>query len=224
MKTMSPASKPTSSLRALRRAACLLSLGVSVATKTVSAEDAPRIPLSSIDRYAVTSFRERLETFDLTRLRLSGRTGVLVSEPIRGFRSVPPQGAASARFVHNASNRLKVEIISFPRRAFGHPLEPATLRAYLENKSENAPPEQNFEILEMPEKTTGPAKFRFLGERALTLRYAADTGSHRIVRGENWVEAGDVVHVVAVEAPPDLFDVLYEDIRATMNSSFRADP
>ena len=192
---------------------------VAFVCKLSLASEAPKIPLSAIDQYDVTTFQERQESFYFTRLRLSGDTGTILLNPIRRHRAVPTQDEASVRFVHDASNQLKIEIFSFREGYFDHPLNATTLQAYLAHKRDTSPPEKAFEILEEPVETTGPAKFRFLGKRALTLRYAVTTESGRIVRGENWTSKEGIIYVIGIEGPPQTFDAYFEDIRVAFNLS-----
>ena len=78
--------------------------------------------------------------------------------------------------------------------------------------------DQGIEILTYPEVTTGPARFRIFGQRALTISYSMDRNEQRITRGENWVEFDGMIHVVVVECPSRIFNQYYKDARVYLNS------
>lgn len=162
------------------------------------------------------AFQERLESFFVTRLRLSGPI-VFTMDPIPGFQ--PAEGGGPEAFVHYATSAARIDLRSFAPEDFGTKLSAQSLTAYLDRLAASHPPGQHFEILEAPAVTNGPARFRFLGKRALTLRYAYDQEGKRTVRAENWVEAEGLIHVISIEAPRDAFDRHFEAARASFNAA-----
>ena len=158
----------------------------------------------------------------LDRTRLKGRTDILL-DPIPSHRWVRNEPGVSACFHVSLAPDFKIKLISFPKSALKYPLDVATLTAYLNGLSLKFE-QQHFEILEVPEVTTGRSKFRIFGKRALTLRYSLDVGPvgsdelKRITRGENWVLYDDVIHIVIIEAPSNSFDQYYKDARNYLKS------
>ena len=83
--------------------------------------------------------------------------------------------------------------------------------------------EQGFEVTLAPEVTTGPARFRILGQRTISFNYAYTKDEQRILRGENWVEIDGTIYIVAVEAPGPNFRRFFERVRVAMNSMHHPD-
>lgn len=172
--------------------------------------------MQAIDTYTVSNYKEPLESMLMDRTRLKGRTDILFDR-IPSHRSITNAPGVSACFQVPLSPDFKIKFISFPKSAFKHPLDVATLAAYLNGLSLKFE-KQHIEVLEYPEVTTGRSKFRILGQRALTLRYSLDIGEQRITRGENWVQHDDMIHIVVVEAPSPNFDGYYQDARRYLKS------
>lgn len=98
-------------------------------------------------------------------------------------------------------------------------LNEPTLRSYLQGLSQGMTEEQDFAVLEEPVISTGPARFRFLGQRAIPLRYRFIDGGNDVTRAENWFQIGDNIHVIVIEGPSRFFDSYFESIRVPFNSS-----
>lgn len=135
--------------------------------------------------------------------------------------SAAAEPGVSLKFAHYANPRLKVDLISFTKEDFGYEMEAEVLRDYLAGIEEEFTAEQAFEIVEEPVVSTGPAKFRFLGQRALPLRYRFIRDKIDLTRAENWFEIDGIIHVIAIEAPTRFFDAYFESIRIPFNSSVR---
>ncbi|MEO0511003.1 MAG: hypothetical protein AAF065_14225 [Verrucomicrobiota bacterium] len=203
-------SRPTS--RAIVLAAIIL---LSTATLVGQEITYPRIPVHLLDKYKVTEHEEVVEMMTMTRVRIKGRKEITF-DPVPNMM-LWDKNPGQARFYHRAAPQLTFEILSFPVSAFRYELSEKMLEEYLKGQ-EKAFVERNFEVIEPPELGTGPAKFRILGERALTLRYAFDTEQGRLLRGENWLEKDDMIHVVVIDGTPELFDNHFKRIKAGLNS------
>ena len=181
-----------------------------------SGEAFPVIPAHAVDQYAVSYFEEPLESMVMTRIRLKGSKDIII-DVIPSHRWSSQPGTASAHFHIPMAPEFKMQFISFPKAAFVFPLNVETLTAYLEGIMLQFA-EQGIEVLEYPETSTGPAKFRIFGERALTICYAMDLNEQRITRSENWVEFDDMIHVITVECPSRSFTRYYKEARGYWNS------
>ncbi|MFQ3225317.1 MAG: hypothetical protein ACI8Z5_001576 [Lentimonas sp.] len=176
----------------------------------------PTLPTRAIDTYSVSNYQESVEMMKMSRIRLKGQADIKL-DPLPSHKWVPGSPNVSACFQIPLAPSFKIQFISFPQSDFPHPLNVETLSAYLEGlKLEYE--QQKIEILEYPENSTGRSKFRVLGERALTLRYSLDQEKQRITHGENWVQYGDMIHIVIIEAPSGHFDRYYKDVRGYLNS------
>lgn len=152
----------------------------------------------------------------MERIRMTGSKDILI-DPIPQHYWDAAAKDVSARFELKGAPEFKVDVISFPKSSFPHSLTPETLIAYLEGRRITHT-DQNFEILEYPEVTTGRAKFRMFGERALTLRYSFSQKESKIIRAENWVEYDQIIYIVAIEGPANAFHLQFRDAKSSFNS------
>lgn len=196
-----------------------LSLLCLVSTALAQEVDFPSIPNEAVDAYSVTQIDERLESVDRPQMRAAGRFLTFKMDPVDSHSVVRAPEGISLRLEHNANLQLKVELSSFERDAFGYDLSEQTLRDYLKGIEQQMTEEKNFQILEEPVITTGPARFRFLGQRAIPLRYRFLNGEADITRAENWFQTENAIHVIAIQGPSRFFDSYFESIRIPFNSS-----
>ena len=181
-----------------------------------SGEAFPTIPVNAIDKYAVSYFEEPLESMVMTRIRLKGSKDIII-DVIPSHRWSSQPDTVSAHFHIPMAPDFKMHLISFPKKAFVHQLTVGALTEYLEGVLLRLA-DTKIEVLEYPETSTGPAKFRIFGERALTICYAMDLNEQRITRSENWVEFDDMIHVITVECPSRSFTRYYKEARGYWNS------
>lgn len=191
----------------------------------LSAEDVqfPTIPTEAVDKYAVTAFNERVESVDLPALRVSGRQLTFKMDAIGQHTPAQAPEGVSLRLQHYANPLLQVELVSFKADDFAFDLDEQTLRDYLKGIEQQYSVEQNFEVLEEPVISTGPARFRFLGQRAIPMRYKFTEGGNDLTRAENWFLIGDNIHVISIQGPSRFFDGYFESIRIPFNSSVPLD-
>ena len=209
-------SKPTFKQSLKCYAICVSSSLLSVVACFAQTHQIPRILISSVDHYKVSVYQETIETMQMDRIRMTGRKDILI-DPIPQHYWNAAAKDVSARFELKGAPEFKIDVISFPKNSFPHSLTPETLNAYLEGRR-LAHTDQSFEILESPEITTGPAKFRIFGERALTLRYSSSQDEIKSVRAENWVEYDQIIYIVAIEAPANAFQLEFRDAKSSFNS------
>lgn len=175
------------------------------------------LPYPKIERYQPTVIKETVETILVERMRLEGKRN-LIYEPIVDMNWQRDYQFASVRFTHRVEPQLCYEVTTFSAQHLVTDFGVELLKAYLRGK-EKALAKSGFEILLPPEQSTGPARFRILGARALSFTYAYLNGENRIIRGENWIEHEGVVHIVAIEAPNETsFKLFFERVRVAMNS------
>ncbi|MGB0744202.1 MAG: hypothetical protein ACPGSB_06720 [Opitutales bacterium] len=175
----------------------------------------PRIPTSALVNYEVSTYEETVETMIMERVWLKGPKDILF-DPVPNMKTTTNQ-PGKVRFFNRSSPLLTFEFLTFPSAAFPWKVTPPTLNSYLQGKALTLA-ESNFEVIEAPEITTGPAKFRILGQRALTIRYSFDTKQGKIIRGENWLEKDGMIHVVIVEGTPNGFSRHFKEVKACLNS------
>jgi hypothetical protein len=178
----------------------------------------PAIPLAALESYQASIFDEPLESMRMPRLRLAG-SRTLTMDIIPEHNAVPTQGECSARFEITNAPDFKVEFFSFPAARFEFELDDATLNLYLKGLSLSHTPEQAFKIIEESAfDENGPAKFRILGQRAMTVRYSYQIEERTLVYGENWIERDGTIYIVRVIAPQRTFDLQFQDVRVVFNS------
>ncbi len=180
------------------------------------AETFPAIPEGMIERYSAEPFAERVESFAMERLLLKGRHPILM-DYIPGHRFVGNSNA-SAFFDIRFNPGYQTSFFVFPENTFGAALSPESLNLYLRGKATKAPPVMRFEIIENASPTTGPAKFRIFGMRALTIRYTHLVEGKAVTTGENWIENDGTIFVVTVRAPSEGFERYFERVRVALSS------
>jgi hypothetical protein len=196
----------------------VISLAVFLAPLVVSAqEEAFHIPLDRIDRYQPLLYEEIVETTPMSRIRLQGKID-LVYDPIADMLWQQDSRVASVAFYNRFEPRLRYEVTSFqaglPESEFGVDL----IMRYLDGQAQKYA-ENSFEILLQPEVTSGPARFRIFGQRALSFTFSYLEEGSPVIRGENWVERDGLIHIVAVEAHNErAFKTFFERVRQAMNS------
>lgn len=156
-----------------------------------------------------------VEALAIERIRIKGTKDIMF-DPVPGMK-LSDQKPGKVLYFSRSSPQHTFEILSFHSKAFPAEVNASTLQLYLQGRAIDLA-KKNFEIIEAPVVTTGPAKFRILGERALTLRYAFDTEQGRIIRGENWLEKDGMVHVVAIQGTPNGFNRHFKRVKAALNS------
>jgi hypothetical protein len=216
---MLPGLRIISAIRPSFRLAGSLWLVGLVASAAEEETDFPAIPKSAVDAYTVTQVYERIESVDVPQLRATGRLLTFQMDPVDSHSTVPAPEGVSLRLEHYANPQLQVDLSSFAREAFEFGLSEETLRQYLAGIAQTMTEEQNFKILEEPVITTGPARFRFLGQRAIPLRYRFRDKGVDLTRAENWFRIGDNIHVISIQGPSRFFDTYFESIRVPFNSS-----
>ncbi len=153
----------------------------------------------------------------MTRIRLSGRRD-LIYDLVDFMQWHQEYQFASVAFYHRIDPRMRYEVTSLPANRLPMKFGVELLENYLRGR-EAALAEFDYELLLAPEVSTGPARFRILGQRALPIMYSFVRGDDRIIRGENWVEINGTVHIVAVEAHNEtVFRSFSERVRLAMNS------
>lgn len=198
------------------RVGCLLILGSALSAEEVQF---PSIPTEAVDQYTVTAFTERVESVDLPALRFSGRLLTFKMDAIDQHKPAQAPEGVSARLQDYANPLLQVELVSFKAEDFEFDLNEQTLRDYLKGVEQQFAEEQKFEVLEEPVISTGPARFRFLGQRAIPMRYTFSEDGRDLTRAENWFPIEDNIHVISIQGPSGFFDGYFESIRIPFNSS-----
>jgi hypothetical protein len=176
-----------------------------------------RIPYQKIDRYQASIYEEVVEATTMNRVRLTGRKD-LVYDPVDGMILDQNYPLASAAFTSRFDPTLRYEVTSFSANLLNIDFGVDLLLAYLRHKTVELG-ESNYSLLLAPEKTTGPARFRIFGKRALSFTYSFTRDELTVVRGENWIEKDGVIHIVAIEASnQQSFDRFFERVRQATNS------
>lgn len=209
----------------LRRHATLLAITIlssfhlhAEQQKPASAQTYPAIPTAALEHYTVSVVDEQVETMRLPRLRLTGRK-TLQMDILANHISMPSKGQCSARLAIANSPDIKIEFLIFSSTSFQYPLNDDSLNLYLAGLKLRHKPSQAFTILEESAfNENGRAKFRILGQRAMTIRYSFQHDDQTIICGENWIERDGTIYIVRVQAPSRAFSSEYEDARATLNS------
>lgn len=179
----------------------------------------PRIPSQTLDKYSLSQITKRLESIDVQLMQVNGGNLTFNMEPIPNHSPAPSPGDVSLRLVHYANPQLHVEISSFKAEDFGFDFNEATLRKYLQGIQMQFAEEQNFEILQEPVQSTGPARFRFLGRRSIPLKYRFILGDNDLTREENWFLVDGSIHVISVQGLSRSFEGYFQSIRIPFNSS-----
>jgi hypothetical protein len=192
-----------------------LIFGASTASAEID-QAIPSIPAQAVDKYVMSYYEEPVESLLMTRIRLTGRIDFIL-DIIPEHQWKPNPSLASAEFYIPLASDFNIKIVSFPKRSFTHQVDVETLTDYLEGQALLLA-EQQVEILEYPEVTTGRSKFRIFGQRALTLSYSLNKNGTRITHSENWAEYDDIIHVVIVECPSASFARYYKEVRGYLNS------
>lgn len=174
------------------------------------------IPRQQIDRYQVSTHSEQVEGFAMERVRLTGKIDFYY-DPVPAMRWDRNVDTASAAFANRFSPSMRYEVYSFPKEALGMSLTPEALEAYLRSRAIEFA-ELSFKIISPPAQRSGPARFRIFGQRAMFFSYSFERSGERIVRGENWAEVDDIIHVVLIEAKAADFHHFFETVRQAMNS------
>lgn len=174
------------------------------------------IPIHAIDRYQVSTHSEMIESFAMERVRLTGRIEFFY-DPVPAMRWDRDATTTSAAFVNRFTPSMRYEVYSFPANALSMPLTPKALEAYLRFRAIEFA-EASFKVVSPPAQRSGPARFRIFGQRAMFFSYSFERSGERIVRGENWAEVDNIIHVVAIEAKTDSFPHFFESVRQSMNS------
>jgi hypothetical protein len=198
---------------------------VAVSSATITAQQAPPppvIPYGSLIRYTATETYETVETMQLERLLLRGSINIMM-DPIGGHVAAPAKERASVRFEIDAAPQFRVDFLTFPRRSFPHKVNDDTLNAYLDGLAAIQAPEREFEIVEYSDYSPeGESKFRILSRRAHQIIYEfSDPKAGRLAIAENWVELGDYIHVVKVQAPADRLSLQMRDVGPSFSSAVK---
>ena len=191
--------------------------GALSALAATSEEEVFKIPLNRIDRYKPSIYGETVDSTRMSRVRLKGRNDLLY-DPIPNMIWQRGYPLASAAFYNRLEPRIRYEVTSFSADLLEQDFGVALVMSYLRSKEQEYA-EAGYEILLAPEKTTGAARFRLFGQRALSFTYSFMREEQLIIRGENWIERDGVIHIVAIEAPTRrAFDAFFERVRQAMNS------
>lgn len=179
-------------------------------------EERFEIPVDRLNPYQASTYTERVESYEMQRTRLTGKDD-LIYEIIPGMVWDREASNVSIAFANRWAPLNRYEVLRFPSSAIEKPFGIELIKAYLDGQAVKLE-EQGFEVVLPPEVTTGPAKFRILGQRTLSFSYAYLKDEQRVVRGENWVEIDGVIYIVAIEAPEANFRRFFELVRVAMNS------
>lgn len=174
------------------------------------------LPSEAMDRYSVATHFDTIESFEMERVRLDGRLDITY-DPVPGMRWDREANNASAVFVNQFNPALRYSVSSFPADAFEQKFGLDMLRAYLAGKAATLA-DRGFELVLAPEIDTGKARFRILGQRAISFSYAFTRDGKAITRGENWIQKDGMIHIVSVEAPTQAFPRFFETVRRALNS------
>lgn len=190
---------------------------------TCHAETAPpSIPLAQLERYSAVSRPEMIESMEIDRLHLEGPQTIVIELP-HGYRVDVNVKHASVAFINQLAPDYSCNFYSFLAKAFKYKLTDQTLNAYMAHLAQGHSPEAKFEIIEAAEATGGRAKFRILGRKALTLRYALTVDKQRIIVAENWVQYEDKIYVVSILGPERVFEHIFKQLRVELNSMHLAE-
>lgn len=174
------------------------------------------IPVDQLDRYQASTHTILAESTTVERMRLTGKDDFV-------YRMIPDMvwdrdaTNVSVAFANRWAPLNRYEVLRLPSSAVEQEISPELIEAYLNGRALKLA-EQGFEVVRPPEVTTGPARFRIFGERALSFTYAFLKDGQRVLRGENWVEIDGVIYIVAIEAPEKRFSKFFEMIRVAMNT------
>lgn len=183
----------------------------------VSGDDVFRIPYGMIHQYEAMTHEEEVESTIMSRIRLKGPQD-LIYDPIADMFWDKDYQKASAAFFNRLERRLRYEVISFDNNLLDRELNTDAILAYLRDQEQQLA-EADFKLLLPPEDSNGPARFRILGQRALSFSFSYLRGEDRIIRGENWIEKDGFIFIVAVEAHnQEAFNIFFERVRQAMNS------
>jgi hypothetical protein len=177
------------------------------------------IPYAQLDHYRAKETTERVELMALDRLQLIGPQTIQMDR-LNDYNVTTEVQDSSATFTHIHTSDIQFLFYSFPSSAFKHSFSVATINAYLDNLSRTKPPEANFEILELAQETTGKAKFRIFGNKALTTQYAIDMDDRRFIVADNWIEEDGNIYMISVITPEKNFAPIFKSIRKQLNSMY----
>mgnify|MGYP005862160655 CR=1 FL=1 len=178
------------------------------------AEEIFQIPYDQLDRYQASTHTVLAESTDVELTRITGKDD-LVYDIIPGMVWDRQASNVSIAFVNRSAPLNRYEVLRLPGSAIEQDISPELIEAYLNGQALKLA-EQGFEVVLPPEVNTGPARFRFLGRRALSFTYAFLKDEERVLRGENWVEIDGVLYIIAIEAPEKRFSNFFEMLRVAM--------
>lgn len=184
-------------------------------------EETFQIPFGQLDRYQASTYTDQVESYEMPRTRLVGKED-LIYEIIPNMVWDREADNVSIAFFNRWSPLNRYEVFRFPSRAIERKFGLDLIEAYLAGQALQLE-EEGFEVVLPPEVTTGPARFRILGQRTISFSYAYLKDEQRIIRGENWVEIDGIIYIVAIEAPERNFRRYFETMRVAMNSMHHPD-
>jgi hypothetical protein len=203
----------------LKYAPALLLL--TAAVLTAQTEKIFQIPINQLDRYQASTYTDQVESYEMERTRLIGKED-LIYEILPDMIVDRDALTASIAFFNRWAPLNRYELTRFSADAIDGEFGLELIQAYLNGRAFELK-EQGFEVTLAPEVTTGPARFRILGQRTISFNYAYTKDEQRILRGENWVEIDGIIYIVAVEAPGPNFRRFFERVRVAMNSMHHPD-
>ncbi|MFP4261191.1 MAG: hypothetical protein ACLFS1_08950 [Opitutales bacterium] len=200
---------------------CPALLLLTAAVLTAQTEEIFQIPVNKLDRYQASTYTDQVESYEMERTRLIGKED-LIYEIIPDMIVDRDVTNASIAFSNRWAPLNRYELTRFPADAIDRDFGLELIQAYLNGRALELE-EQGFEVTLAPEVTTGPARFRILGQRTISFTYAYIKDEQRILRGENWVEIDGIIYIVAIEAPESNFRRFFERARVAMNSMHHPD-
>jgi len=203
----------------MRIQAAFLTIAFALSALPVHGLSQPRQPALPLES---SIYLEPLEVFQIPRLRLSGRQTMQmdVAEFLEVSRSDNGESfALQQRFFPD--NRFSIYL--YPNSAISGGISQASVAKYVQDMKGQADRQgQYFEIIEMPQPPTAPAKIRYLGAKPFTTLYSFN----RKINGkptpilvlDSWAQLGDYTYLVRVEAPADRFDTFFRQVKSVANT------
>ncbi|MGE9295040.1 MAG: hypothetical protein ACQKBV_01955, partial [Puniceicoccales bacterium] len=186
----------------------LLSTAVSIPAVSGLTQPSSAMPIQS------SIYMEPLESVEIPRIRLSGRTTLQMNSP-EGLEVTKPEGSESfvlhQRYLPN--NRFIVSV--YPNSSVSGDVTPESLTRDLNRRATEAERrKQLFEIIELPASEDEPSKLDFLGARPISATYAVnreiDGKTQKFIIMDSWAEVGELTYLVRIEAPADRFKQFYD--------------